>query len=229
MSEKNINYKVNVDTGESQENVDDLKDGIKGIGNEAKSTGKKLDKAADKSSKSIGGIGKASKLAGKGIRGIGTAMKAAGIGLVVSAVAGLFAIMSQNQKVVDFMSSAMNTLQLGVNAVGSAISNAYDKVSQATDGFDALKATISGLLTIAVTPLKLAFYGVQGAIQAASLAYEKMFGDDESIKKAQDDLILTTAKILEINEAAKNAGINTSCACAAIIFNRVSVFKFKIS
>ena len=206
MADKNINYKVTVETGEAVDNVDELKDGIEEVGTEAGKTGDKLGKESKKGAKSISTLGKASKGAGKAIKGIGTAMKAAGIGLVVAAVAGLFAIMSQNQKVVDFMATAMNTLQLGVNAVTSAISDAYKRVSEATDGFDALKKVIGGLLTIAITPLKIAFYEIQGAIQAANLAYQKLFGDDESVKKAQDSLLVTTGKILEVVDAAKGAG-----------------------
>ena len=194
MADKNINYKVNVETSDAVENVDELKDGIEGVGKEAKKTGEKVDDSSKKGAKSISTMGKASKGAGKAIKGIGTAMKAAGIGLVVAAVAGLFAVMSQNQKVVDFMATAMNTLQLGVNAVTNAISDAYKRVSEATDGFDALKKVIGGLLTIAITPLKIAFYEIQGAIQAANLAYQKLFGDDESVKKAQDELILKQVK-----------------------------------
>jgi len=206
MADKNINYKVNVETSDAVENVDELKDGIEGVGKEAKKTGEKVDDSSKKGAKSISTMGKASKGAGKAIKGIGTAMKAAGIGLVVAAVAGLFAVMSQNQKVVDFMATAMNTLQLGVNAVTNAISDAYKRVSEATDGFDALKKVIGGLITIAITPLKIAFYEIQGAIQAANLAYQKIFGDDASVKKAQDELILTTGKILEVVDAAKGAG-----------------------
>jgi hypothetical protein len=206
MAEKNVNYKVNVDTGDAQDDLKDLKDGFKDTGKAAEKSGDKIEESSKKGSKGIKGIGTASKIAGKGIKAIGTAMKAAGIGLVVAAVAGLFAIMSQNQKVVDFMSSAMNTLQLGVNAVGNAISKAYNKVVEATDGFDALKKTISGLLTVAITPLKLAFFKVKEAIQAANLAYQTIFGDDASVKKAQEALLATTKDIFGVVEAAKSAG-----------------------
>ena len=211
--EKKINYKVNVDTGKAQDEVKDLKDevkdlkdGFKDTGDEAKKSGKKVEDSGEKASKGIKGIGTASKVAGKGIRGIGVAMKAAGIGLVVAAVAGLFAVMSQNQKVVDFMSSAMNTLQLGVNAVTNAISTAYDRVSEATQGFDALKKVIGGLLTVAITPLKIAFYEIKAAIQSANLAYQTLFGDDASVTKAREALLLTTKDILDVVDAAKNAG-----------------------
>jgi hypothetical protein len=204
--EKNINYKVNVDTGKAESSLEDLKDDFKATGDEAKKSGKKIEESSEKGSKSLKGVGTASKLAGKGIRGIGTAMKAAGIGLVVSVVAGLFAVMSQNQKVVDFMSTAMNTLQLGVNAVANAISTAYNKVSEATQGFDALKKVIGGLLTVAITPLKIAFYEIKAAIQSANLAYQTLFGDDESITKAREALLLTTKDILDVVDAAKEAG-----------------------
>ena len=45
---------------------------------------------------------------------------------------------------------------------------------------------MSGLLTLAITPLKLAFYEIQLALQVAQLAWEKSFfggGDEAKIKE----------------------------------------------
>ena len=204
--EKNINYKVGVDTGKAQDNLKDLKDEFKETGEQAEKSSEKIEDSSEKSSKGIKGIGTASKLAGKGIKGIGTAMKAAGIGFVVAGVAALFALMKQNHQVVDFMSTAFNTLQLGLNAVTNAISIAYNRVKEATQGFDALKKVIGGLLTVAITPLKIAFYEIKAAIQSANLAYQTLFGDDESVTKAREALLLTTKDILDVVDAAKEAG-----------------------
>jgi len=166
----------------------------------------KTTKDTKKLDKSLKGVDKASKQASKGVKAIGTAMKAAGIGLLVGAIAGLMAVFSKNQKVVDTMSTAMNTLQLGFNAVTGAISSAYTKVTEATNGFDALKKVILGVIKVAITPLKLAFYQIKSAIQVANVAYQTMFGDDESVKQAKKDLFETTEAIKQVGKDAIQSG-----------------------
>ncbi len=167
--------------------------------NKATQDTKKLDKG-------LKGVNKASGQASKGVKAIGTALKGAGIGLLVGAIAGLMAVFSKNQKVIDTMSTAMNTLQLGFNAVTGAISSAYTKVTEATDGFDALKKVVLGVIKLAITPLKLAFYEIKSAIQVANVAYQTMFGDDESIKEAKKDLFETTEALKQVGKDAIQSG-----------------------
>jgi len=190
-------------------NAEEVTDDLKGLNkqtNKVEKSATELNKESKKASKGVSGLGKAGKIASTGIKGIGVAMKAAGIGLIVSVLAGLASALSNNQKVMDGLSTAANAIQLTFKAVTSALSNAYKKVSEATNGFDAMKKVIKGLITIAITPLKLAFYEIKAALQAANLAYQKVFGDNKSVKEAQKDLIETAAAIKEVTDDAINAG-----------------------
>ena len=157
-------------------------------------------------SKSLGGLSKSSELASKGIKGIGTAMKVAGIGLIVSAIAGLMAVFSKNQKVVDTLTTAMNTLQLGFNAVSDVISGVFKSVSEATGGFESLKKVGLGLITLVLTPLRLQFNALKLGLQGLKLAYEKVFGDDEGVEKAKADIEETKKAIKELGEGFVKAG-----------------------
>ena len=47
MAEKNVNYKVNVDTGKAQDDLEDLKDGFQETGDEAKKSGKKIEDSSE--------------------------------------------------------------------------------------------------------------------------------------------------------------------------------------
>ncbi len=174
---------------------------------------KKLDKSLDsvsktskKTSKGIGAISKISNVASKGIKGIGTAISALGLGAILAPIGALTAIFAKNQKVIDAVTTTLNVAQLAVNAVTDAIGSAYDIVKESTDGFDALKKVISSLLTVAITPLKLSFYAIKGAIQEANLAYQKIFGDDSSVIEAQTALIETRKALSDVSKEAVQAG-----------------------
>ena len=188
------------------DNATEVKDKIEDIGDEAEKSGKKVDKSAKKSKKSLGVLKKGAKGVGTAVKGIGTAMKLAGIGLLVSVVAGFFSVLSENQKVVDAINTVMNVFQLVFNAVTTAITDAYNSVKDATGGFDALKNVIKGLLTIAITPLKLAFLTLKGSIESLNVAYQGLFGDEESIKKARESLEETNKSIEKVVADVKEAG-----------------------
>jgi len=174
---------------------------------------KKLDKSLDgvsktseKTSKGIGAISKISKVASTGIKGIGTAISALGLGAILAPIGALTAIFAKNKKVIDAVTTTLNATQLAVNAVTDAISSAYEKVTEATNGFDALKKVIKGLLTVAITPLKLGFYAIKQALQEADLAFQKMFGDDGSVIEAQTALIETKKALSDVSKEAVQAG-----------------------
>ena len=104
---------------EVKSNIGDVS---KGINEAADATGKlkdetnKLDDATKKGSKGFKGVGMA-------VKGVGGALKAAGIGLVVALLAKLFEVISQNQKVVDAMATAMEFLSIAFNDLFKLIAN----------------------------------------------------------------------------------------------------------
>ena len=166
--------------------------------------------------KSIGGIEKSTKGAdsgikkiGKGIKGVGLAFKAAGIGLIIAAFASLKEVFTQNQKVADALSTAFETISIVFNEVARVVGDVYDRVSEATGGFDALGKVMSGLLTLVLAPFKAAFYGIKLGVQEVQLIWEKsFFGDKDqaTIKNLQKEIKQTQQDILDVGSSVVKAG-----------------------
>lgn len=97
---KEIEIKVDVDDS-------DLK-GLEKSFKKVSENLEKVDSSADKASKGIRGISTSTKV-------LGVAFKALGIGLVVALIAKLTEVFSKNQRVVDFVSTAMETLSIAFN------------------------------------------------------------------------------------------------------------------
>lgn len=150
---------------DTSENTSKLKKGLTAVGQAGKKVGK-------------GGL----KAVAFGLKGIGKAYKAAGIGLIVSAFGLLFAAFKENQAVVDKFNVVMQTIASVGKQVGDVIAGVYKNVSQSTENFDALGKVLKGLVTIAITPLKLGFQAIKGAILGAQLAWEQSWlgGNDEA-------------------------------------------------
>jgi len=146
---------------------------------------------------------------GKGFKGIGLAMKGLGIGLVIEAFNFLKEIIMQNQAVMDGIAVATETLSVLFNQVTSVVTDVFDAVSKSSEGFEGLKKVIGGLLTIAVTPLKLAFYGITLAVQEGQLAWEQSFfgdGDPETIKTLNEKISETKDNLKEVATDVVDAG-----------------------
>ena len=185
---------------------------LKGI-SEVKSQLNQLNTEATKQNKgvekSFKKVETATKDVSKGIKTIGTTLKAIGIGLVISALATLKDLFSQNQKVVDTFNIIFETSAQIVGQVATAFIDVYDALTQSTDQLDALGKVASGIVTIALSPLKLAFYGISLAIDEAMLAWEKSFlgdKDPETIKALNLSILETKKNIVEVAEATSQAG-----------------------
>ena len=185
---KIVEIKFEADTSDAIESTKKLEGEVKGVG-----------KAASDSKKGFGSMSKA-------IKGVGVALKAAGIGLVVALVAGLTEAFSRNKKVMDGVSIVMNTIQNVFSQVATALINTYNAIAKSSENFDALGKVISGLLTIGLAPLQIAFYGIIAAAEGVKLAYEKMFGDEKTIAEAQKNLDITNDKLKQIALDVNKAG-----------------------
>ena len=199
-------------------NVED-RDALASIGKVDKSL-EKLDDTADKSISTIdsglGKLGKSSSVGAKAVKGVstafkglGVAIKAAGIGFVIGALTTLKEVFTSNQKVADLFSVAFETVALVFNSFVETIVEVVEKVNEATGGFDALKKVVGGLLTIAITPLKLAFFGIKLGLQEAQLAWEQsFFGDKDptTIKELNAAIKETRNDLAEVAIAAVDAG-----------------------
>ena len=199
MSEtKVINLEVKDNSEKTAKNFQNVADSIENVEKGIQDIGKST-KGAE------GGI----KKIGVGIKGIGLAFKAAGIGLIIAAFVSLKEVFTQNQKVADALSTAFETISIVFNEVARVIGDVYDRVSEATGGFDALGKVMKGLLTIALAPLKAAFYGIKLGIQEVQLIWEKsFFGDKDqaTIKNLQKEIKQTQKDIGDVGKGVVQAG-----------------------
>lgn len=187
---------VEVKTGQSEANIKDVVDAIKDL-NQNIVTGNK------KTEDSLKGVEQQSKKTRNILGGISRLFKGAlGIGIVVQAFQLLKDTFMSNQKVADVFSNVMETVSIVFNQV-------VDAVVKGNGEFNALGKVLSGLVTIGLTPIKLAFNGIKLALQEAQLFWEDSFfggNDQEKIKQLRADIILTKDDIYSVAEGAVEAG-----------------------
>lgn len=170
--------------------------------------------ANEKTADSLEAVEKGAKDSAKGVKKVGVSLKgiAAATGIIFvlqKAFEFVSSAVQENQEVMDGLNTIFKTAQIVFNEVVGVITDVYKNVSSASENFDALGKVISGLLTIAVTPLKLAFYGIQLGIQAAQLAWEQSVfgdGDETKIKALNESIAETKANLKEVAVAAVEAG-----------------------
>jgi len=170
---------------------------------------KKSKKGFEDTAKAQKEAGKMSKLFSKGLKAIGVGLKALGIGIVLGAIKLFYDAISKNQKIMDVLSTVLGTIGILFEKVFNVIFNVVDTVSKASNGFSGLTAVIKGLLTIAITPLKLAFSAIVLTIKKAQLAWEQSFfggKDPEKVKNLISDIADTQKEIKETGEEAVKAG-----------------------
>jgi len=204
---------INVDTKNTDKNLKEVNESLKDIKQSSKLASKEV-KNTDKGIEDLGKSSKSStsglKAVGTGVKGVGNALKAAGIGLIIAAFVSLKTVFEQNQKVADFVSAAFETVSIVFNKVTEVLTNVFQSVSKSTNGFQSLGKVMSGLLTIAVTPLKLTFYAIKLAIQAAQLGWEKSVfgsGDLKTIKALKESIKETKDEIVGVGKGAVDAAI----------------------
>jgi hypothetical protein len=186
-----------------------LKDVVNGINKVTEAT-EASEKATKESAEATSGLA-------KGFSGVGLAIKAMGIGILMKGFELLSEAFQRNQKVADALSAIFETISITFNQVTNVIVGVIEKVSKSSKGFEGLTAVVKGLLTLALTPLKAAFYGVGLAIAEIQLLWENsMFGDKdpkqikvltERIKSFGDGLKETGADAVKAGQSiAKNMG-----------------------
>lgn len=200
-----IVYDIKANTDNATKGINEVADAEKKLEKQTEDANKSL----KKQEKGASGLSKAFKSTATGVKAFGASLKAVGIGLIIGAVAKLTELLSENQKVVDFVSKAFNTLTIVFNQFTKPIITVVESVASAGENFDALGRVIKNIITIALTPLKVAFKTIQGAIIGAQLAWEQSwFGDDdpEKIKRLQGELLQVKDDIVEIGKEAIESG-----------------------
>ena len=190
---------------EAAKAVEELEGHISTVNKELGKTKDNFNDTADAQKKAAQGSG----IFAKGVKAVGTAFKALGIGAIVAGLKFLFDALSQNQRVMDAVNTATEAISIVFAKVVDVVTSVVDRVSKASEGFEGLKNVMSGLLTLAITPLKLAFYEIQLALQVAQLAWEKSFfggGDEAKIKELNESIDTTANNIKETAVSAVEAG-----------------------
>jgi hypothetical protein len=172
---------------------------------------KEVVSANEKTAESLEKVEKGAKDGAKGIKKVGISIgnlaKASGIiFLLQKAFEFVSSAVQENQEVMDGLNTVFNTAQIIFNQVINAFATIYKSVSSTSENFDALGKVISGLITVSLYPLELTFYTLLQASNALQLGYEKIFGDEEGVKKAQYNLDKTTLKIILLNLEVAKAG-----------------------
>lgn len=189
--------------------VADLKKKLEDL-EEGSDSFKKIEKSATDTEKKVsklkGGVG----LAGKAFTGLGNVIKTGlGLGIVIKLFDKIVEVLGQNQQILDLVNTAFTALSIVVNKVFEAVSDAFQAVSEANGGFQATREVISGLMTIALTPLKLLFDGIKLTILGLQLAWEESFlgkGDEGRIAELRESIELTKESIRETGVEALEAG-----------------------
>jgi len=163
---------------------------------------KDLKDGTDKASKGFKGLGTA-------VKGVGMAMKAAGIGLIIAAFAALKEALGRNQTVMDKVSTIMTTISTTFNDVVQVLTDVVVWVTASAERFNGLSKVIGGLLTLALTPLKLSFYAIKLGVEQAMLAWEDSFlggGDEDKLAELRGSIKDTKNDIVATGKAAIDAG-----------------------
>jgi len=192
---------------------DAIKD-IEKLQKELKDVQKSVVEGNKATEKSLESVEKSAEGSAKGVKKVGVSIKslakASGvIFLLEKAFEFVSSAIKENQQVMTALNTVFETAQIIFNQILGVFTDVYKSVSSATENFDALGKVMSGLLTIALTPIKLSFNAIKLALQSAQLAWEQSFfggKDPETIKALQEGIAETKATIGEVATEAVDAG-----------------------
>jgi hypothetical protein len=190
-------------------NASDAEKDVKKLTSQFEDLGKAASKSINNIEKATEDTEKSTKSLADGFKGVGLAIKAMGIGLIIGALSTLKEVFMGNQKVADTFSAVMGTVANVFSQVTNIVISVIEKVGGATNGFEGLKKTIGGLLTLGLTPLKLAFYGIKLTIDEVRLAWEESIfgdGDPKTIKALTKRIDETKGSLKEVGTDAIKAG-----------------------
>ncbi len=194
-------FTFNVDTKEALERLEAVE--------------KQLEEIADTNKKTESAVGKLAK----GFKGVGLAMKAAGFAIIMKLVDKVTEALMKNQEIADTVETVFNSISLVFKMVSDTLIDVVKSVTESTENFDAMQKVVSNLLTIAITPFKLAFDGIKLGIQSLQLVWEKsVFGGKGKDLERIEEL---TASIQKTKESLKETGTEAVEAGKTIATNFV--------
>jgi hypothetical protein len=202
MATEVLELTVKSNIGELSKDTQAIIEAIKDAKKETKELSKETEGVGESSAKSVSGV---KKLTGA----FGGLMKSLGIVAIVASVfTTLKEALERNQKVMDTVNTIMGTISTTFNQVADVLVEVFNWTTKSTDRFDGLGKTLSGLVTLALTPLKVAFFGLKLGVQEVQLAWEKWVGaaDPKKIAELKKGIDETTDSLAEIAKEAVNAG-----------------------
>jgi hypothetical protein len=213
---KTLEIKTKVDTSEAEKAISRLDSSMEKLValqektlKEQSELNKNVKDSSDKAVKSLDSAAKATGGLAKGFKGVGLAIKAAGIGIIIGALSALKDVFMQNQDIADAVASSFEAVSIVFNQLVGSLVDTVKEISEATDGFDKLGKVAKGILTIALTPLKAAFYGLVLGVKEAQLAWENSFlgdKDPETVKRLNEEIVIAQENLKEVGTDAANAG-----------------------
>jgi hypothetical protein len=169
-----------------------------------------LEKELAKANETAKDSEKAGKKGASGFLSLGNAIKGLGVISVITSAFNFFKeALLKNQKVADAFAAIMDTISTIVNTLVDIFISVTSEVGKSTNGFDALGKVLSGILTLAITPLKVAFSGIKLIINEVQLAWEKSpFGnkDQKVIKELTESISESKDALVEVGKNAVAAG-----------------------
>jgi hypothetical protein len=202
MATEVLELTVKSNIGELSKDTQAIIEAIKDAKKETKELSEETEGVGESSAKSVSGV---KKLTGA----FGGLMKSLGIVAIVASVfTTLKEALERNQKVMDTVNTIMGTISTTFNQVADVLVEVFNWTTKSTDRFDGLGKTLSGLVTLALTPLKVAFFGLKLGVQEVQLAWEKWVGaaDPKKIAELKKGIDETTDSLAEIAKEAVSAG-----------------------
>ena len=203
---KKIEFEFELKYKEAAKNLDEFQKEYAKLEKEVETANKKTEDALKKVEKSAKDGAKGVKKVGASIK---TLAKATGIiFLLQKAFEFVSSAIQENQEVMDGLNTIFQTAQIIFNEIVGVFVDVYKSVSSATENFDALGKVMGGILTVVLSPFKLAFYGISLAVQEAQLMWEKSFfgdGDPETIKELNLAILETKSNIVDVATETANA------------------------
>jgi len=183
MADIEIKARISADASDATKGVNDFSKSLDNAGK----VGNKTDDNFGKLKDTLSSTGKESKSASGIFGSLGTAVKALGVvSLITSAFEFLKETFMKNQKVADAVGAVFTTISTVINKLIDIVISVTDSVSKSSNGFEGLKAVMMGLLTIALTPIKVNFFAIKLVIQEAQLAWENSFFGDKNKQKTEE-------------------------------------------
>jgi hypothetical protein len=202
MATEVLELTVKSNIGELSKDTQAIIEAIKDAKKETKELSKETEGVGKSSAKSVSGVKKLTVAFGGLMKSLGI------VAIVASVFTALKEALERNQKVMNTVNAIMGTISTTLNQVADVLVDVYNWTTESTDRFDGLGKTLSGLVTLSLTPLKVAFFGLKLGVQEVQLAWEKWVGgaDPKKIAELKKGIDETTDSLAEIAKEAVSAG-----------------------